>query len=150
MRERRSVQGGRGSASVIMRIFDRVLATLLGLAFLLYAWAKFSGNQFAHFELHDRVDEVHPVTLVWYFFGYSRPYAMFIACGELVAAVLVLIPRTARLGYPMYFAIAANITVIDWSFGLPAPATWMATSLLAGSFYLLVRERRAYLRLLQP
>ncbi len=71
------------------RIVDRVVATLLGLAFLVYAYAKFSGNQFSHFELYDRVADVHPITLVWYFFGYSRhPYAMFIACGELVAGLL--------------------------------------------------------------
>jgi uncharacterized membrane protein YphA (DoxX/SURF4 family) len=133
----------------IGRIVDRVVATLLGLVFLFYAWAKFSGHQFIHFELTDRVVDVDSVTLLWYFFGYSRAYAMFLACGELVAGLLVLIPRTARIGYPLYFMIAANITVVDWSFGLPAPATWLATSLLAGSLYLLVREHRAYMRLLR-
>jgi uncharacterized membrane protein YphA (DoxX/SURF4 family) len=130
------------------RIFDRIVATALGLVFLVYAYAKFSGSQFMHFELTDRVADVPPVTLVWYFFGYSKTYAMFLACGELAAGVLVLIPRTARIGYPLYFMIAANITVVDWSFGLPPKATWLATSLLLASTYLLVRERRAYLRLL--
>jgi uncharacterized membrane protein YphA (DoxX/SURF4 family) len=137
-----------GKPNKLARIFDRLVATALGLVFLFYAEAKFSGNQFAHFELHDRVVDVDPVTLVWYFFGYSKTYAMFIACGELVAGLLVLIPWTARIGYPLYFGIAANVAVIDWSFGLPPEATWIATSLLVGSFYLLVRERRAYLRLL--
>ena len=130
------------------RIVDRIVATLLGLAFLVYASAKFSGKQFFHFELHDRVDDVQPITLVWYFFGYSRAYAMFIACGELVAGLLVLIPRTTRIGAPIYAMIAANVTVIDWSFGLPPLATWLATSLLVGALYLLFRERRAYARLL--
>ena len=132
-----------------MKLFDRVLATVLGLLFLLYAYAKFSGSQFMHFELTDRVVDVNSVTLVWYFFGYSKAYAMFLACGELAAGILVLVPRTSRIGYPLYFMIAANITVVDWSFGLPPPATWLATSLLIGSLYLLVRERRAYMRLLE-
>jgi len=137
-----------GRANNVARIFDRLAATALGLVFVVYAWSKFSGNQFMHFEIYDRVVDVHPVTLVWYFFGYSKTYAMFLACGELVAGLLVLIPWTARIGYPLYFMIAANITVVDWSFGLPPQATWLATSLLVGSFYLLVRERRAYVRLL--
>ena len=124
------------------------MATLLGLAFLVYAYAKFSGNQFSHFELYDRVADVHPITLVWYFFGYSRTYAMFIACGELVAGLLVLIPPTTRIGAPLYAVIAANVTVIDWSFGLPPQATWLATSLLIGALFLMFRERRAYARLL--
>ncbi len=134
----------------LARIFDRVLATALGLVFLKYAWAKFAGDQFMHFEITDRASDIHPVTLVWYFFGYSRTYAMFIACGELVAGILVVIPRTSRIGYPLCLGIAANLTVIDWSFGFPPPATWLATSLLVASAYLLVRERRAYLRVLAP
>jgi hypothetical protein len=57
--------------------------------------------------------------------------------------------RTARLGYPMFAAIAANITIIDWSFDFPAQPRWLATFLLVGSLYLLVRERRAYLSLVR-
>ncbi len=132
----------------LKRILDRVIATALGLVFLVYACAKFSGNQFSYLPIHGRVEDVDPVTLVWYFFGYSRSYAMFIACGELVAGLLVLIPRTSRVGYPLYFLIAANVAMIDWSFGLPPQATWLATCLVAGSAYLIVQERRAYLRLI--
>jgi uncharacterized membrane protein YphA (DoxX/SURF4 family) len=131
------------------RVFDRVIATVLGSVFVLYAFAKFSGEQFMHFELYDRVADVHPVTLVWYFFGYSKSYAMFIAFGELLAGLLVLFPRTARIGYPLYFMIASNVAVLDWSFELPMPATLLATFLAAGSFYLMVRERRAYVGLLR-
>lgn len=131
------------------RIVNRVISTTLGLVFLFYAYAKFSGSQFSYFHIDGRVDEVAPVTLVWYFFGYSKTYAMFIACGELVAGLLVLIPRTARIGYPLYFLIATNVAVIDWSFGLPPLATWLATFLAAGSAYLIVQERRAYLRLVE-
>jgi hypothetical protein len=58
---------------------------------------------------------------------------MFIAC-ELVAGLLVLIPRTSRIGYPVYL-IAANVAVLDWSFGLAPLATWLATFLVAGSAY---------------
>jgi len=143
------VAGSDPGKSKLGRIIDRVIATALGLVFLFYAYAKFSGNQFMHFEVYDRCADVHPVTLVWYFFGYSKTYAMFIASGELIAGLLVLIPRTARIGYPLYFMIAANVAVIDWSFGLPAPATWLATSLAIGSAYLIVRDRRAYLGLLR-
>lgn len=137
------------AAGRFWRVFDRVVASVLGVVFLLYAFAKFSGMQFMHLKIDAQVADVSSVTLVWYFFGYSKMYAMFIASGELIAGLLVLIPRTARIGYPLYFMIAANVAVIDWSFGLPAPATWLATSLAVGSLYLIVRERRAYLALLR-
>ena len=42
----------------LWRIFDRVVASVLGVVFLFYAYAKFSGSQFMHFELYDRVADV--------------------------------------------------------------------------------------------
>ena len=130
------------------QIVERVLRTALAIVFLLYAFAKFSGMQFFHFELNDPVSDMSPVTLVWYFFGYSKSYAMFIACGELTAGLLLLFRRTYLVGLPLYFGIALNVAVLDWSFGLPVPATMLATTLAAVSLYLMVSERAAYLPLL--
>ncbi|MGE0549390.1 MAG: hypothetical protein AB7O24_05405 [Kofleriaceae bacterium] len=132
------------------RWFDRVLATTLGLVFVLYAVAKFAGTQFIQFELDAPMSDVSPVTLVWYFFGYSRPYALAIAVTELAVGLLVMVPRTARIGYPLYLAVASNVAMIDWCFGLPRPATLLATSLVVGAAVLIVRERSAYLALLAP
>ncbi|MGE0870173.1 MAG: hypothetical protein AB7P03_16530 [Kofleriaceae bacterium] len=126
-----------------------MLATALGGVFVLYAIAKLAGSQFIQFELDTPMSEVSPVTLVWYFFGYSRPYAMAIAVTELVAGLLVIIPATARIGYPLYLAVAGNVALIDWCFGLPAPATLLATSLVIGAAILIVRHRAAYLALLR-
>ena len=41
-----------------------------------------------------------------------------------------------------------NVCVLDWSFGLPLPATLLATALAAASLYLIATERRVYARLL--
>ena len=134
----------------LSKVFDRVVATTIGLVLVYYAYVKFAGQQFVRFEIDGAVRDVHPVDLVWYFHGYSRPYAMFIALGELVAGVALIIPRTARIGAPLALGITTNIAVIDWSFGLALPVRLLATSLALGSLYLIVRERRAYLRLLDP
>jgi hypothetical protein len=48
-----------------------------------------------------------------------------------------------------YFSIALNVAGLDWSFGLPRPATLLATSLAVACAYLIIRERRAYVRLFE-
>ncbi|MED4531858.1 hypothetical protein [Metabacillus fastidiosus] len=58
--------------------------------------------------------------LAWYFFGYSDTYNLFIAFGEIAAALLLLIARTATLGNIIYLPITVNITIIDYCFGIPA------------------------------
>jgi hypothetical protein len=132
------------------RWIDRVLRIALGAVFLLYAYAKFAGHQFSRLELDDPINQIHPITLFWYFFGYSKGYAMFIACGELLAGLLVMFRRTSLIGLPLYCGIALNVTVLDWNFGLPVPATLLATSLFVVSLALIITERRAYLPLFRP
>ncbi len=132
-----------------MKVFDRLVATALGIVLLYYAYAKFADHQFGHFEFDGKVRDLPASDLVWYFYGYSRPYAMFIATGELIAGLLVLIPRTARIGYPIYFMVAINIVVIDWSFGIGISVQILSTALATGALYLMIRERRVYARLLE-
>lgn len=133
-----------------MKFFDRLVATALGLVLLYYAFVKFTGQQFGRFELEGDVRQYPPSDLVWYFYGYSRPYAMFIASGELIAGLLVLIPRTTRIGLPLYFMIMVNIVAIDWSFSIGMSVQILSILLASGALYLMIRERRAYLRLFDP
>jgi len=74
---------------------------------------------------------------------------MFIASGELLAGLTVLFRRTYKFGLLVYFSIALNVTVLDWSFGLPLQATLLATSLALASLYLIVQERTTYARLFE-
>lgn len=43
---------------------------------------------------------------------------MFIGLGEVIAAVLIVIPRTATLGAICYFPIAVNIMIVNYAFDI--------------------------------
>jgi hypothetical protein len=58
--------------------------------------------------------------LAWHFFGYSDTYNLFIAFGEITAALLWVIPKTATLGNIIYLPITVNITILDFCFEIPA------------------------------
>ncbi len=129
----------RDPLALLLRLF-------LSATFLLYGLLKLTGGQFIHGDsLH--IDSATDVgsTMVWKFFGWSWPYTIFIGMGEVVAALLVLIPRTRRLGYLMYFPIALNIAVMDVCFGFPMPATLLVSTLAAVCLFLMWRERQALL-----
>jgi hypothetical protein len=83
----------------------------------------------------------HPSTLVWHFFGYAAAYGYTIAFTELLAAVLLVVPRTRTVGALLAFGMLANIAVMDVTFGFPLPATAMAVTLALASFVLLVADR---------
>lgn len=77
---------------------------VLGGVLVLYAYAKFSGHQFIKLELNGSANEIEPALLVFYFFGYSQPYAMFCpAAVELITGLMIAIPKTTRIGVLIYF-----------------------------------------------
>jgi hypothetical protein len=111
---------------------------------LIYGLAKLIGPQFKYnwHEITFRHDDPNMYKMVFYFYGYSRVYGTFIALCELVPAVLLLVPRTATLGAAAIFAVMLNITVMDWTYGLPLGAQLVATGLLVASAFLLWTDRR--------
>ena len=104
----------------------------LGGILVLYAYAKFSGSQFIKLELNENINSVEPALLVFYFFGYSQPYAMFCAVAELITGLLIAVPKTTRIGALIYFPFTLNIAVLDWCFGFP-----LSTKILISSLTLL-------------
>jgi len=63
---------------------------------------------------------VDGTSLVWAFYGYSPMYGRFTGLFELVPAILLLIPRTATIGAAALFAVALNVTAMDFGFHYPA------------------------------
>lgn len=62
-------------------------------------------------------------------------YYQFIGWGQIIAAILLLIPRTSHLGALMFFPIILNITVLTNSVGFKG--TWAITILMfLASLYL--------------
>ncbi|WP_206093780.1 hypothetical protein [Paludifilum halophilum] len=88
----------------------------LGIIFLIYGAAKIHPGQFHHGDFVFDSTKDTPFELVWYFFGYSLVYTLFIALGEIVAAILLIIPRTATLGAVCLLPISVNIAVINFCY----------------------------------
>ena len=115
-----------------------ILATLrwsLALTFFIYGACKIYPGQFAtgDFTFDSTTDSAFK--LAWYFFGYSDTYNYFLAIGELTAALLLVIPRTATLGNIIFLPITVNIMIINFCFDIPAkvvsvPITIMSIILL--------------------
>jgi hypothetical protein len=122
----------RWSIALVMLIYGGAKLGLLGRPQFLYDWT----------EVTFRRDAPYPYMMIWHFFGYSRVYGTFIALCEIIPALLLLFPRTATLGAVGVFAVMLQVTVLDWSFGLPWGATLLATALTLGSAVLLFHDRR--------
>jgi uncharacterized membrane protein YphA (DoxX/SURF4 family) len=80
-----------------------------------------------------------PDTAVGYFFDALHQagwYYAFIGWGQVIAGLLLLLPRTATLGAVLYFPIILNIWAITVAVGFRG--TWVITSLmLLANVYLL-------------
>jgi hypothetical protein len=66
-------------------------------------------------------------------------YYEFLGWGQLIAAILLLIPRTSHIGALMFLPIIANIAVLTVSVGFAG--TWVITTLMClAAVYLVVWE----------
>ncbi|MFY0804802.1 hypothetical protein [Peribacillus frigoritolerans] len=88
--------------------------------------------------------------LAWHFFGYSHTYNLFIAFGELTAALLLLIPKTATLGNIIYLPITVNITILDYCFDIPALGISSVLTLMSISLLLFEHKKLKMIFLTNP
>jgi hypothetical protein len=110
--------------------------------------AKFTGNQFVKIELAEPVTQIDASLSVWYFYGYSQPYAMFCAIAELITGLLIALPKTTWLGALRYFSFALNIAVINWCFTFPFATRLLISALTMASLILIIAARKIYVNLL--
>jgi hypothetical protein len=98
----------------------------------LYGFAKLNGSQFTILdsELTKPMGDVSGFWLTWYYFGYSSVYGTVIALSQIVAGVLLAIPRTAVAGGLLLLPIAGNIVMVDIFYGVDPGGTLMALVLL--------------------
>lgn len=92
----------------------------LGLAS--YAVAKLLPMQFPPLRpalLAQRVGDLSPMSLLWTFMEYSRPYAVFGGLMEAVAVVLLCFRRTATLGALVCLAVMTNVALLNYAYGVP-------------------------------
>jgi hypothetical protein len=104
----------------------------LGLAS--YAIAKILPVQFppiSVFALDQRVGDLAPMSLLWTFMGYSRPYAFFGGLMELAAVLLLCVRRTATLGAFICVAVMTNVALMNYAYGVPVKLYATMTALSA-------------------
>lgn len=101
---------------------------LLALVFLSYGFGKLLGGQFGGLspeELKTPIQELSLFKVGWYLFDH-QPFKAVIGITQIVASILLLIPRTKFIGMLILMPIILSILIIDltimppvfqWSFG---------------------------------
>jgi len=97
-----------------------VIRIFLAVTFGTYGLVKVLGGQYNYGDWVIDKKTVDGTSLVWAFYGYSPMYGRFTGLFELVPAILLLIPRTATIGAAALFAVALNVTAMDFGFHYPA------------------------------
>ncbi|MCY8510923.1 hypothetical protein MOD07_15400 [Bacillus mojavensis] len=117
----------------------------LAFNFVVYGLAKVVMGQFGGVtpEIAAAVGKGKGFTIAWTFFGYSHVYEVFIGFGEIIAAVLLLIPRTSALGAVVFMPIIVNIVIINYCFDIGVQD--LSTILMIMCLILLWIDRRKFM-----
>lgn len=118
----------------------------LAINFLIYGAAKLTFGQFGEPTAEIAALRGEGFTLAWTFFGYSSVYELFIGAGEVIAALLIVIPRTYTVGAMIYFPIAVNVMMVNYCYDIGVQD--LSTVLTVMCFLLLWLDRKKLLPLL--
>ncbi len=94
----------------------------IALGLISYGIAKILPQQFppiSNATLERRVGDLSPMSLLWTFMEYSRPYAIFGGVMELLAVLLLCFRRTATLGALVCLAVMTNVALLNLAYGVP-------------------------------
>ncbi|HEY4307741.1 MAG TPA: hypothetical protein VGM82_24915 [Gemmatimonadaceae bacterium] len=94
----------------------------IALGLTSYAIAKLFPQQFpplTSLGLDQRVGDLRPMSLLWTFMQYSRPYALFGGVMEMVVVLLLCFRRTATLGAIICMAVMANVMLMNVAYDVP-------------------------------
>ena len=114
----------------VLFLFAAVVRVLLALAFLPSGLVKLLGHRFTTLPV------TTPVGFFFEGFFQASGYYRFVGATQLLAAVLLLVPRTAPLGAAVYLPIIVNIFAITIAVGFGGTAV-VAGLLLLGNLFLL-------------
>jgi uncharacterized membrane protein YphA (DoxX/SURF4 family) len=114
----------------------------LGLTFLIYGLAKLTIGQFGIPSVQIAAIRGEGFTIAWTFFGYSRVYEVFIGIGEVLSAILIMIPRTKILGAVCFFPIAINVMMVNYCYQIGVQD--LSTVMVMMNLFLLWLERKKF------
>lgn len=95
--------------SVLLQYFTAFNRVILATAFIPSGMTKLLGNRFTQISMDN------PVGLFFEAFYQTHGWYRFVGFAQVLAAVLLLIPRTSTLGATIFFPIVLNIMIITWS-----------------------------------
>lgn len=120
----------RVRASGLLRAFTWAVRILLAIGFSLPGMWKVLGIPFT------KLPDSNSAGFFFHGLEQAGLLYQFIGTAQVLAAILLLIPRTAALGALIYLPIITGIEVLTTT--VPFPGTWVVTSLmLLGVIYLL-------------
>ncbi|MGC1782245.1 MAG: hypothetical protein WA708_06990 [Acidobacteriaceae bacterium] len=85
--------------------------------------------------LATRVGNLDPESMLWMFMAASTGYTIFSGLGELIGAVLLIVPRTANVGAVVTIGVMANVFALNVFYDVPVKI-YAANYLLMGLFLL--------------
>lgn len=120
------------------------LRLTLGTTLLSYGFAKIFPSQFGLapglWALNATYGDSSPMYLLWFFIGFSRPYAIFGGLVEAVSGVLLLFERTETIGALGAATVLLNIVLMNFCYDVPVKLYSM--HLLLMSLFLLLPNFR--------
>jgi hypothetical protein len=108
---------------------------------LLYGVGKVQGSQFYPSfpsTLDSTISELDGASLTWAYFGRSYPYALFVAGGQILAALLLLSRRTQLFGAALLAVIFGNIAFINFAYDIGPIVKVISTAILVAAVYLVL------------
>ena len=100
-------------------VFNRIT---LAIAFIPSGLTKLLGNRFTQIPIDN------PVGFFFEAFYQTGGWYRFVGFAQVLAAILLLIPRTSTLGATIFFPIVLNIAIITYAVGFQG--TWVITLLM--------------------
>jgi uncharacterized membrane protein YphA (DoxX/SURF4 family) len=118
------------------------LRITLAITLLVYGFAKIYPGQFGHGPdlagLNETYGQSSPMRLLWFFMGFSRPYAIFGGLMEAISGVLLLFERTETIGALGSAAVMLEVMVLNYCYDVPVKL--YSTHLFVMSLFLLLPD----------
>lgn len=124
----------------LIRLF---LLHILSFFLLRYGIDKIFGNQFQSPEsniLNEKVGYLSKDMLYWTSMGTSKIYNQFMGWAEIIAGILLLIPRSRKIG--LYFSCGIFVNVFFINIGFDISVKFLSALLVITSVWLLINEKK--------
>ncbi len=107
--------------SEIFNIFEWLAVYIVAVYMIIYGVSK--PLQFGDIQSYRKpINVMDPMTLMWAFYSFSKPYVIIIGFFEIVGAILLMIPKTRIFGGFFLSSILINIILQDYFFKVHAGA----------------------------